>query len=80
MLVCTIPDRREIEWRAAVSAEVREGIEALFGTQKTLEDVVRWGLAQKPVRLVEDVVVQDEYTHDVVILHPSGVYLAYDST
>lgn len=80
MLACTLPDRREIEWRTAVPAEVRESIEALFGSQKTLEDVVRWGLAQSPVRIVEEVVVQDEYTHDVVIRHPSGVYLAYDST
>lgn len=63
-----------------MSPAVRESIEALFRSQKTLEDVVRWGLAQKPVRLVEDVVVQDEYTHDVVIRHPAGVYLAYDST
>lgn len=80
MLACTVPDRREIEWRTAVTAEVRESIEALFASQKTLEDVVRWGLAQKPPVLVEDVVVQDEYTHDVVLRHPSGVYLAYDST
>lgn len=80
MLSCSIPDRREIEWRTSVSDEVRASIEALFGSQKTLEDVVRWGLAQRPVRVVESVVVQDEYTHDVVIRHPSGVYLAYDST
>lgn len=80
MLACAIPERREIEWRTAVSGEARESIEVLFATQKTLEDVVRWGLAQKPARLVADVVVQDEYTHDVVIQHPSGVFLVYDST
>jgi hypothetical protein len=55
-------------------------VETLFRGQKTLEDVVRWGLAQRPVRIVEEVVVQDEYTHDVVIRHPSGVYLAYDAS
>ena len=80
MSSCAIPERREVEWRTTVDSEVRAGIETLFRSQKTLEDVVRWGLAQSPVRLVEDVVVQDEYTHDVVIRHPSGVYLAYDST
>lgn len=80
MSSCAIPERREVEWRTTVDSEVRASIETLFRSQKTLEDVVRWGLAQSPVRLVEDVVVQDEYTHDVVIRHPSGVYLAYDST
>jgi hypothetical protein len=48
--------------------------------QKTLEDVVRWGLAQRPPRVVERVVVQDEYTHDVVIRYADGVYLVYDTT
>jgi hypothetical protein len=80
MLSCTIPDRREIELHTEVSAELRSSIEALFASQKTLEDVVRWGLAQTPARIVEEVVVQDEYTHDVVLRHPSGVYLAYDTT
>lgn len=55
-------------------------IEAVVAGQKTLEDVVRWGLAQKPPRLVERVVVQDEYTHDVVIRWDDGVYLVYDTT
>ena len=36
----------------------------------TLEDVVRWGLSQTPPQLVADVVVQDEYTHDVVLPLP----------
>ncbi len=80
MSSCAIPERRTVEWRTPVSSDVRESVEALFHGQRTMEDVVRWGLAQRPVRLVEEVVVQDEYTHDVVIRHPSGVYLAYDST
>lgn len=77
---CAIPERREVEWRTEVTAEVRADIEVLFAGQKTLEDVVRWGLSQRPPRLVESVVVQDEYTHDVVVRHAPGVYLVYDST
>jgi hypothetical protein len=80
MSSCALPERREIEWRVPASAEVQASITALFAGQKTLEDVVRWGLAQKPPRLVEDVLVQDEYTHDVVLRHASGVYLVYDTT
>lgn len=77
---CVVPERREVEFRTAVSDEVRAAIEGVFARQKTLEDVVRWGLGQVPARLVARVVVQDEYTHDVVVQHASGVWLVYDST
>jgi len=70
----------DIEWRVTVGDEVRRAICALVEAQRTLEDVVRWGLALAPPRIVEDVVVQDEYTHDVVMAHPAGVYLVYDTT
>jgi hypothetical protein len=64
----------------AVSGEVVESIAVVSAQHKTLEDVVRWGLAQKPPRLVERVIVQDEYTHDVAIRYGEGVYLVYDTT
>ncbi len=80
MSACPIVPRRDVEWRVNVAEHVRAAIESLVSTQKTLEDVVRWGLGQKPVQMVKDIVIQDEYTHDVVIYHPSGVWLVYDST
>ena len=33
----------------------------------TLGHVIPWGLAQNPPWIVVDVVVQDEYTHDVIL-------------
>lgn len=80
MSSCAIPEHRDVEWRVRVGDDVRSSIEALFASQKTLEDVVRWGLGMNPIQLVKDVVVQDEYTHDVVLQHPSGVWLVYDTT
>jgi hypothetical protein len=45
----------------------------------TMEEVVRWGLMAKPPRVVHSIVVQDEYTHDVVM--PWGDrFLVYDTT
>jgi len=70
----------DIEWRTDVDPGARRVIEALVSAQRTLEDVVRWGLALTPPRLIADVVVQDEYNHDVVLEHPAGVYLVYDTT
>lgn len=62
------------------AAEVAELVEVL-ASQRTLEDVVRWGLSQSPPRMVVDVIVQDEYTHDVVVtLRPPDRFLVYDTT
>lgn len=45
----------------------------------TLADVVRWGLAQAPPEMIADVIVQDEYSHDIV-LPWRGRYLVFDTT
>ncbi len=70
----------DVTFRTEVGDATKSEIERLARTQRTLEDVVRWGLSLTPVVIVNDVVVQDEYTHDVVIAHPSGCILVYDTT
>ena len=70
----------EIENRAGVDAGTLRRLEALVAGQRTLEDVVRWGLSQEPPLLVADVVVQDEYTQDVVLPLPTSGFLVYDTT
>ncbi|MEP7123791.1 MAG: hypothetical protein ABJE95_22875 [Byssovorax sp.] len=52
----------------------------LASRHRTLEEVVRWSLALAPPRLIVRVVVQDEYTHDVVLQWADGVFLVYDTT
>jgi hypothetical protein len=55
-------------------------IAAALGEQRTLQEVVRWGFTQRPPLLVVDVIVQDEFTHDVVLPYREGVHLVYDTT
>jgi hypothetical protein len=50
---------------------------AAAGTHRTMEQVVRW--CATVGRDVVDIVVQDEFTHDVVVVVP-GLFLVYDST
>lgn len=69
-----------LDTRGDVEPALRDALEAATARHRTLEDVVRWGLALRPPRLIEDVVKQDEYTHDVVIPYADGVYLVYDTT
>ena len=40
---------------------------AQVATLSSLHQALRWGLAQRPAWAVVDVVVQDEFTHDVVL-------------
>lgn len=63
-----------------VDAAAVAALEPIVAAQKTLEDVTRWALAARPPRRIERIVVQDEYTHDVVLRCDERVYLVYDTT
>ncbi len=45
----------------------------------TLEEVLRWGFVQRPPSEVLEVVVQDEFTHDVIVT-AGPAFLAFDTT
>jgi hypothetical protein len=55
-------------------------LDAIVSRQRSLEEVVRWGLSQSPPRVVADVITQDEFTHDVILPTGDGLYLVYDTT
>jgi hypothetical protein len=61
-----------IEDRVGLSPARRRALDTAVAAQRTLEDVIRWLL---PV----EVVVQDEFTHDVVVAW-DDVWLVYDTT
>ena len=46
----------------------------------TLERVLEWGGTQTPPRRVEEIITQDEFTHDVLVPLDNAQYLAYDVT
>jgi hypothetical protein len=66
--------------RAGLDEPTRTRIEAAIADHGMLDRVVRWALASHPPRPIERVVVQDEYTHDVVVGWGDGLYLVYDCT
>jgi hypothetical protein len=45
-----------------------------------LDHVFRWALRQEPRLQIEDVVIQDEYTHDVLLAAGDGSFLVFDTT
>jgi hypothetical protein len=46
-------------------------------TFQTMEEVIRWVLLSK--HTIEEIVVQDEYTHDVVV-RAGDAFLVFDTT
>ena len=47
---------------------------------RTLEELLQVGFAQRPAWDLVDVIVQDEYTHDVIVRGPAPAFLVFDTT
>ncbi len=65
--------------RAGLPAEHLETLRSQVAPLTTLQAVVGWAFSLSPPSDVADVVVQDEYTHDVV-LPWNRVRLVFDTT
>jgi hypothetical protein len=46
----------------------------------TLEHVFRWAVSRTPRVLPDDVIVQDEYSHDVLFRVADDCYMVFDTT
>jgi hypothetical protein len=67
-----------------IADEVRAQIEAELSGQQNLKDMMAWALSHRDSiflpGVVSDVIVQDEFTHDVVVPRRDGLVLVYDTT
>ena len=78
----TEPGTLRVVGAEAELAELDAGVRArLLAAARlaTLEDLLRFGFAQRPAWELVDVVVQDEFTHDVIVRAPR-VFLVFDTT
>ena len=70
--------------RANLTPEEIERVGGELSRHRNLNDVMKWALAHPagtfipPV--VADVIVQDEFTHDVIVPYRDGLVLVYDTT
>lgn len=69
---------------ATVSPDEQQSVLVEVGHHRTLADVVAWGLASRPTRMVRAVIKQDEFTQDVVVPYreagESPIWLVYDTS
>lgn len=64
---------------STLHGELRAVFDGQLIAFRTLEDVVHWAFALTPPSEVADIVVQDEFTHDVVVPW-RGHWLVFDTT
>jgi hypothetical protein len=69
---------------ANLSAGQLAAIEGELSGQHNLNDVMKWAFAHPPgvfiPTIISEVIVQDEFTHDVVVPWRDGLVLVYDTT
>lgn len=73
-----------VENQADLSPKKLAEIQDELSWQENLNDVVQWALAEGSEAVipgvVADVVVQDEFTHDVIVPWRDNLVLVYDTT
>jgi hypothetical protein len=69
---------------ANLSSDAVADIAADLSGQENLKDVMSWALSSPSAvfipSVVAEVIVQDEFTHDVVVPWRDGLVLVYDTT
>ena len=74
----------QIVTHGRITAEVRAQIEAELSGLQNLKDMMAWALSHREGVLlpgvVSEVIVQDEFTHDVIVPRSDGLVLVYDTT
>ena len=69
---------------ARLSSDAVARIAQELSAQENLKDVMAWALSQPrgtfTPHIVAEVIVQDEFTHDVIVPWRDGLVLVYDTT
>jgi hypothetical protein len=65
---------------AGLTSERLAALSQAVARLATLQEVVRWGFAHEPALEIVEVIVQDEYSHDVIMTGGDGLHLVFDTT
>ena len=49
-------------------------------THTTLERALKWLTTRFPPAVPEDLIPQDEFSYDLLVPYPGGLYLSYDTS
>jgi hypothetical protein len=66
--------------RANLPVTLREELASAVERLSTLSLVIQWGLCLPEESVVSEVVIQDEFTHDVILRWRGELHLVFDTT
>ena len=69
-----------IENRAGLPAAEFDPLAAVLATHRSIKHAVDWLAGHMPPLGLAGMVTQDEFSHDILVAYPGGVWLVYDST
>jgi hypothetical protein len=72
--------RIRVENRAGLKEEEFLRLEGVLTHQHSVRDALDWLRRQVPPLTMQDVVTQDEFSHDILVSYSDQLYLVYDST
>ena len=67
-----------IENRASLPQPTFAPLAAILADQRTMKYALDWMMRQTPPLAPTDVVTQDEFSHDILVEYPGGLFLVYD--
>jgi hypothetical protein len=70
----------DVEDRAGLDADEVRALARELAPLGSLHALLQWALHRDPPLELVDVVVQDEFTHDVVLHDRDGLFLVFDTT
>jgi hypothetical protein len=71
-------DKVPVENRADLPAREFDALAGLLEKQVTIERALTWFSEQSPKLAPDDLVVQDEFSFDLLVPYRDGLYLCYD--
>jgi hypothetical protein len=69
-----------IENRAGLDANAFAALSAILAEQRSFKHALDWALNRTPPLRLEDVLAQDEFSHDGMISGLDQLWLVYDMT
>jgi hypothetical protein len=69
-----------VENRAGLGSDEWARTAAAVARHSSIKQVVDWLATHEPPLAPSGMVTQDEYSHDILIAYPGGLWLVYDST
>jgi hypothetical protein len=69
-----------IENRANLAPEAFGRIAEAVALHRSIKQAIDWFVVQNPPLVPTGMVTQDEFSHDILVAYPGGLWLVYDST